>query len=162
MINTKKCKDRRQLRFENVQQALSEAEALALSEREGKLRAGGNWKLGQTLGHLAFWANAPFDGYPEMQRPLWFIRVLIPLFKKRFFHSGMPAGIRIPGTAEGTFGLAAMDTEQGLAQLRRALERLAVQAPARPHPLLGKVSHDDWINLSLRHAELHLSFFHPC
>jgi hypothetical protein len=32
--------------------------------------------------------------------------------------------------------------------------------PAGPNPVLGKLSHQDWIKLNLRHAELHQSFFH--
>jgi len=160
MINTKKVRDRRKLRFETVEDALRDADALAAAERRGTLRATGNWKLGQALGHLAFWANAPFDGYPDMRKPPWFMRVLMPLFKGRFLNKGLPAGIHIPGVPNGTFGTDFMATDQGLAKMRSAFERLAKQSPTRPNPIFGEMPHEDWLKLNLRHAELHLSFFH--
>ena len=39
-------------------------EQLAAAEREGRLRSVGNWTLGQTLGHLAAWADYSYDGVP--------------------------------------------------------------------------------------------------
>jgi hypothetical protein len=69
MINTKKVRDRRALRFETVDDVLRDAELLAEAARRGTLRATGNWTLGQALAHLATWINMPFDGYPEMRRP---------------------------------------------------------------------------------------------
>ena len=31
----------------------------------------------------------------------------------------------------------------------------------RPSPILGRMSHNDWVRLPCRHAELHFSFMHP-
>ena len=38
---------------------------------------------------------------------------------------------------------------------------LANRNQALYNPFLGELSHEDWIKLNLRHAELHFSFFHP-
>jgi hypothetical protein len=161
MINTKHVRDRRKLRFENVEAAISDAIQLAASERSGGLRATGNWTLGQALGHVAFWASAPYDGYPDMRRPPWLMRLLMPLMKRHILNKGMPAGIRVPGTPTGTFGTDVMETDQGLVALQNSLTRLAAQAPADDNPVFGSMTHEDWLKLNLRHAELHLSFFHP-
>lgn len=161
MIDTKQVKDRRRLRFERFEEALDDARRLAESEQCGTLRATGNWSLGQALHHEAYWANAPFDGYPAMKRPPWFLRPLFSLSKDSFLDKALPAGMRIPGSDMGTYGVEPMQSTQALADLQAAFARLAAQVPMRPNPIFGKMSHEEWIKLHLRHAELHQSFFHP-
>ena len=161
MIDTKKVADRRRLRFEALDAAVRDAEMLADAERGGSLLATGNWSLGQAVGHLAFWARAPFNGYPAMRQPPWLLRKLLPLFKNRFLNHKLPAGARIPGVPDGTFGVEPLATDAALEELRREFFRLAKQAPAAPNLIFGPMTHEEWIKLNLRHAELHLSFFHP-
>jgi hypothetical protein len=159
MIDTKQVQNRRKLRFESFDELLAEVSSLAAAEREGKIRRLGNWELGSAVGHLAFWASAPFDGYPQMQRPPWFIRLAAPLMRKSVLNRGMPAGIRIRGVEDGTFGVSPMPTEEAAAWLRQSLERLERQAPTGKNPFFGRMTHDDWKKLNLRHGELHLGFF---
>jgi len=89
------------------------------------------------------------------------LRLLLPWFKKGFLNQELPAGFRIRNLPEGAFGAAPMPTDDALAQLRSVLDRLARESPARPHPIFGALTHEEWIKYNLRHAELHLSFFHP-
>jgi hypothetical protein len=161
MIDTRRIKDRRRVRFDRIEDALRDSESLLAAEQGGKLRATGNWTLGQALGHIAFWARAPFDGYPPMRRMPLALRLVMPLFKNRVLNRGLPAGSRIPNANGGTFGIEPMDAGQGLAELRAAFERLVHDCPQAPNPLFGRMTHDEWTKLNLRHAELHLSFFHP-
>jgi hypothetical protein len=160
MINTRRVKDRRKLRFENLEAALQDASKLVEAEQAGTLRRTGNWTLGQALGHLAFWADAPFDGYPDMPVP-WLVRVMAKLFKKRVIFNVMDPGMRIGRVPNGTFGLDVIPAPEGLSRLRRAYNRLAAQTPSKPNPAFGPLTHEEWLGLNLRHAELHLSFFHP-
>jgi hypothetical protein len=160
MINSRKVTDRRQLRFASLDEGVRDAEALAEAERQGSLRVTGNWTLGQSIGHVAFWARAPFDGYPEMPQMPWLLRKLLPLFKNGFLNKRLPAGGRIPGVPEGTFGTEQLTTDDALAQLRAAFERLGRESPTVPNPIFGELTHEEWIKLNLRHAELHLGFFH--
>jgi hypothetical protein len=160
-INTRNVKDRRKLRFERFEDALRDAERLADAERLGTLRVTGNWELGQAIGHVAAWARFPLDGYPPLPRMPWFIRALIPLFKKSFLNRGLPAGANIGNLPGGTLATEPMETDLALRQLREAFGRLERQVPTQPNPVLGPLSHEDWIKLNLRHAELHFSFFHP-
>ncbi len=161
MINTKKVSDRRLLRFATLDDAVRDAEALAEAQRRGTLRCVGNWTLGQAVGHVAFWARAPFDGYPAMPQMPWLLRKLLPLFKYGFLNKRLPAGARIPGVPDGTFGVEPLAADEAVAQLRTAFGRLARQSPTAPNPIFGEMTHDEWIKLNLRHAELHLSFLHP-
>ena len=161
MVNTKTVKDRRKLRFDNFDEAIRDAEQLAAAEQAGTLRSTGNWTLGQAIGHVAFWANGPYDGYPDMPRPPWLLRVVLPLFKNSFLNKGLPAGAEIRGVPNGTFGVEPMPTDEALARLRPAFERLANEAPTKSNPIFGSMTHEEYIKLNLRHAELHFSFFHP-
>jgi hypothetical protein len=161
MMNTKKVADRRKLRFEALDEAIRDAKSLAEAQRLGELRATGNWTLGQALGHLAFWANCAFDGYPDMPRPPWFVRAFMPFMRNSFLNKGMPAGVHLGKVPGGTFGIDEMPTDDGLAKMRIAFDRLSQQPPTIPSLVFGQMTHEDCIKLNLRHAELHLSFFHP-
>jgi len=161
MVNTRQVTNRRPLRFANFGAVVRDAESLAGAERRGTLRAMGNWTLGQAIGHLAYWARAPLVGYPELPRPPWLLRVMMPLLKNGFLNKRLPAGVRIRGVADGTLGTEKMATDRALGELRAALDRWANETPSRPNPILGTLTHGEWIKLNLRHAELHLSFFHP-
>jgi Protein of unknown function (DUF1569) len=161
MINTKRVRDRRKVRFETFDEAIADAEMLAAAERNGTLRALGNWTLGQAIGHIAYWADAPFDGYPKTPPLPWLLRVLLPLLKNGFLNKKLPAGARIPGTPDGTFGVDVLPTDEALGRLQSAFDRLAKQKPTRLNPVFGEMTHAEWIKLNLRHAELHLSFLKP-
>ena len=155
-VDTKRATGRRALRFESLDEVLADAEALAAAERAGRLRSAGNWSLGQMFGHLAGWVGYAYEGLPVEPPRLvrWFVRPM----KKRFLYKAMPAGVKIPSAAGGTFGTDVLSTDEGLGRLRGAYARLKAEPPARPHPLFGRLTHDEWINGHLRHAELHLSF----
>jgi hypothetical protein len=96
-----------------------------------------------------------------MRRPPWWMRAMMPLMKGGFLNNKLPAGVRIPDAPSGTFGVEPMPTDEALQQLKPALERMERERPTLQNPMFGHMSHDDWIKLNLRHAELHLSFFHP-
>jgi len=152
---------RRKLRFETVDDAIREAERLADAERQGRLTRVGNWSLGKTLGHLATWATFAHDGYPPEVCPPLPIRLVIRLMRGRILRGGMSPGMRIGRIPEGTLGLDELPTEEGLNRYRTALRRLAASAPSGASPVFGKLTHDQWIQLNLRHAELHLGFQLP-
>ena len=149
---------RRTLRFETVDDAIDEAEKLVIAEREGRLDRLGNWTLGQTLGHLATWASYPFEGYPPEIRPPLPVRMILGLMRNRILTKGMTPGVRIRGIPNGTLGLEVLTIEEGLRRFRAALNRLGSTDPDRVNPIFGKLTHEQWIQLNLRHAELHLSF----
>lgn len=137
---------------------LADAEELSRIEQAGKLCRVGNWQLGQTLNHLACWADYAHDGLP-MKIP-FFVRWMGPLLKKAVLKK-MPVNRRIPGVKGGTLATVIVPTDEALAHLRISYERLQKIAPPARHPVFGNFSHQDWLDLHLRHAELHLSFLIP-
>jgi hypothetical protein len=161
MIDTKHVTDVRALSFASSSDVLSDAERLAEAERTGTLRRTGNWTLGQTFSHVAAFMDFPYDGYPPTLRPPWFVRLLAPMMKRKFLHSPLPKGFKIPKTQDGTVGADLVSTDEGLARLRRSWTRLDAGPPDVPNPVFGRLTHDEWKALHCRHAELHFGFAHP-
>jgi hypothetical protein len=165
-VNTRRVSGRRKLRFESLADLETEVERLAAADVESL----GNWTLGQILSHLArvmliAVGETPIRP-PLMSRLIGFI--FRPLLKRWLLESGMPAGIPhrgIPviGRSKETTSQVAhagITTEEGLAELRSAIDRYKSAQDFSRHPLFGK-RREDWDRFNLRHAELHLSFIVP-
>lgn len=161
-VDTAKVTDRRELRFQNPRELRAELERVVAAERAGTLRRCGNWTTGQVFGHLAAFIEYPYDGYPpELANPPWFVKLIMRFMKRSFLRGPLPAGRRIPGTKDGTTGCEPCSTDAGYARLLRAWDRLEKGPPTRPNVIFGKMTHAEWIQGHLRHAELHLGFLLP-
>ena len=148
----------RKLRFDSIADLNRELDQIAELDATGRLRTSGNWTAGQIMAHLAAWIEYGYDGYP-LKSPPWFIRWILRLRLPKMLASGMPRGVKIPGIPNGTIGADDMPTDQGIARLRKAFQRLERgEQAAHDSPAFGKMSHDDRIRLNLRHAELHLGY----
>ncbi len=147
---------RRTVHFDSIDDALIDVTSLAAAEREGKLRAVGQWTFGQILGHVAAWVDYGFTGVP-VKVPFFLPWILKPL-KKRILNNTLPAGRNIPRVAGGTLAKDVIFSDEGVARFGAAFTRLKTECPTGPHILFGRMSHEDWIKINLRHAELHLSF----
>jgi hypothetical protein len=159
LVDTGKVADRRALRFESIDQLMAEVERLAEAERAGRLRRLGNWTLGQTLGHLATWAEYGYTGAP-LKVP-FFIKWFLRLRKRKFLYGPMRAGVKIPGVEGGTLATEPVPLEEALGRMRRVMSRLQSEAPTAPNVIFGPLTHEEWVALILRHAELHLGFLAP-
>src|SRR5689334_19359463 len=109
-IDTKIVKNRRSLRFNNIDELLAEMDRLVEADRTGQLVRLGNWSLGQNLGHLATWVEFSFTGTP-LQPPL-IVKLIVRMRKKKFLAGAMPAGVKIPKVPGGTLGTEPMPTDQ--------------------------------------------------
>ncbi len=160
-INTGRQTGRRTLRFNTVDDALADIDAILAADAAGKLKTLGNWTAGQTLAHVAAWIEYGYDGFP-IKPPPFFIRWYLKLRVPKFLRDGLPAGVKIPGVPGGTVGTDEMPTAAAAERLRTALLRLKNGEPAQyPSPAFGDMSHEDRTQFNLRHAELHLSFLVP-
>jgi hypothetical protein len=148
----------RKLRFKSIADVNRELDQIAVLDKAGRLRTSGNWTAGQIMAHLAAWIEYGYDGYP-LKSPPWFIRWFLRLRLPKMLESGMPRGVKIPGIPGGTIGADDIPTDQGIARLRKAFQRLEGGERAKyDSPAFGKMSHEDRIRLNLRHAELHLGY----
>jgi hypothetical protein len=150
---------RRSLHFDQIDDALVEVDRLAAADAGGTLTTSGRWTFGQSLNHLATWADYCYDGVP-LVLPLP-IRLFMRLLKSSMLRKPMRPGSRIPRVRGGTLAIAPASSVDGLAHFRRSFLRLRDQPPTRPHMAFGPMTHREWIALNLRHTELHLSFFRP-
>jgi hypothetical protein len=155
-IDTRAVHGRRKLHFESLDDMVADAEKLVASPDTKML---GNWPLSQLLTHLTTAINGSIDGISA--RAPWFIRLAAPLFKRRLLTRGMSAGFRLPKKVEPAFFPAADSPQQALDQFRAAVRRTRTEQMTARHPVLGKLTHDEWTRLHLRHGELHLSFAVP-
>ncbi|MGH7137704.1 MAG: DUF1569 domain-containing protein [Pirellulales bacterium] len=155
-VDTKTVPGRRVLHFKSLDEVVVDAERLAASPDTKML---GNWPLGQLLMHLATAINGSIDGISA--RAPWFVRLAAPLIKGRILTKAMRAGFRLPKKVEPDFFPSARSPGEALDALRSAVARTKVERMTSRHPVLGKLTHEEWTQLHLRHAELHLSFALP-
>ncbi len=158
-IDTRKVAEYRTLQFETVDDCITEVRRLAEAERAGKLRASGNWTVGQVFSHIAAWIEYGYEGFP-IRRPPWFIRVVLRWQLRKMLDRGtMPRGVRIPGVEGGTTGADDLPIDEAEPRLLKALGRLRDGEPAvHASPAFGPMSEEDRARLNLRHAELHLGY----
>jgi Protein of unknown function (DUF1569) len=154
--DTRPITHRRVLHFNDLNAALADADPLAAAHSQGKLRTLGAWTPGQIFGHLSAWVDYSFDGVP-LKIP-FFVRWMLRPMKNRMLYKPMRPGARIPRVSGGTLGREELSFDEGLDRFRRAFTRLKTESPRLPHLIFGPLTHDEWINQHLRHAELHLSF----
>ena len=152
MKNTKQITGRRPLRFHSLDEIVADAETLA----SGPIQPLGNWSAGQVFDHLARSFSVPLSG---VILPIpWYIRCGARLLKPYILRAKMSAGIRLDGESAAAMLPQPISTEQGLAHLREVIARWKVKTTLPVHSIFGSLTDEEWIQLQLRHAELHLSF----
>ena len=131
--------------------------------RAGTLRTTGNWSAGENLDHIAIMWEYSLDGAPPEAKVPFIIRLIAPLMKRRATSGKtLPAGFKIPQNASYMMPRSGCSFEDGLARLRKVLDRLDRGGQmTHASPAFGKLSHDEWMGLHLGHAQLHLGFVHP-
>ena len=152
MIGSKPIQSRRQLRFTSLDEVVADAEVLVASPNTKML---GKWSLSRLLAHLTLAINRSIDGISA--KAPWYIRLLGPLIKGRVLKKMSP-GFKLPKSVETQFFPDGFSSAEALQELRTAVARLKHERMTACHPVLGKLSHDEWTLLHLRHSELHLSF----
>ncbi|HEX2837719.1 MAG TPA: DUF1569 domain-containing protein [Phycisphaerales bacterium] len=161
-IDTTNVTDCRVLRFESMADVLADAERIAASDRAGTLRRTGNWTAAQAMNHVSAFMEYPYDGYPkELSTPPWFVRVILKLMKNKYMKGPLPKGVKIPKIPGGTVGATDGPIDAAMVRFKKAAARLKASAPTVANPIFGPMSHEEWVQLHCRHAELHFGYLHP-
>jgi hypothetical protein len=150
--------DRRELKFETLDEAVAEAERLAA----GEVRVSGKHSFGQILNHLAL----SFDvsaGRVVAPPPPFFMKLMMPLMKRMIINSKpFKPGIKLPAKGEAFFWPdKEIDVATGLQYFKEAAEYFKSNGPLEKHPFFGKITKDENDELNRRHSALHLGFVHP-
>lgn len=148
---------RRTLRFETLDDLLADARSLA----GGPIRTTGNWTAGQIIGHVAIVIDGSIDGY-HFKLP-WPARVYHRfMILNRALREGIPPGIKIHENARGQFiPPADLTLSDAIEHLTRSVQRAEQRGMHAADPHFGKLTHEQWVQMHCRHAELHFGFIHP-
>jgi len=156
-MTEKECWNPRQyLTLKDIRTELDRFEA---AQAAGTLRTTGDWSAGQILDHCGRWIKGSIDGI-DFRIPI-VLRVLGRLIVKPLLgRLKMKPGVKQPSNA-----LTDMDPqpgvsfEEGLALMRTQLDRIDAGAQmTSDSPLLGKMTHEQWVKLHLDHCRLHFGF----
>lgn len=159
-VNTKSVTGRRDVRLGTFDDFLADVERVERADAAGQLRPLGNWSPGQNLQHMARFMVCTLDGFPDDPPVVFKLmgRVLRLCMGKKLFTKTVPAGFKLPKDVP-FLPADSVSVADGAAELRAQLERVRGGASFIPaSPFFGKLSREQWIELHLRHAELHLSF----
>jgi hypothetical protein len=154
-VDTGKVRDRRKVSFTTLQDILTDAERLS----GGPIKTLGNRSPGQIFSHLARAMNESIDG--SSVKVAWYIRLLVGLMRKKMLAGPMPPGFKLPPDAEKALWPGPTSTQEGLTALKQAIARLERDPHRAPSPVFGPMTKDEWNQLHLNHAALHLSFLAP-
>jgi hypothetical protein len=155
-VDPRTVEGRRRLHFTSLEEVVADAEQLIASPTARTL---GNWPISQLLTHLAGAMNRSIDGIAF--RAPWYVRLYGMFVKRRVLERGLSPGFKLPREREALAYPAAASPEAALDILRKAVSRMGNEPATATHPLLGKLTHEEWTQFHLRHAELHLSFALP-
>jgi hypothetical protein len=155
-VDPKTVQGRRELHFTSLDEVVADAETCIDAPNTKTI---GNWPLSQLISHLTGAINGSIDGIPA--KAPWYIRLVAPLVKRRFLTKKLSPGFKLPKEVEGDFFPVVSSSQESLRKLQTAVARLQTEKMTADHPVFGKLTHEEWTQLHLRHAELHLSFAVP-
>ena len=156
MSATTAAPSRRVVRYVTLAEFMEDVERLGASNH----RTLGNWSYGQILDHLARAMTCAIDGF-GFKAP-WIARAVIaPMIKNSVITKEMKPGFKLPRRADALLPANEVSLEAGLESLRKAIHRFERETTRHPHPFLGNLASQEWVSLTLRHAELHMSFVLP-
>jgi hypothetical protein len=154
-VDTRQITGRRKVRYAHLEELLADAERL----QAGGYTRLGNWSLGQIAKHVAAGMNVALDGSP-VKAPF-----LLRFVASRFFKKGalkqMKPGFKLPKKFAARLVPPETGDSEGLDQLRASIRRWQAEPQRHPQPFFGPLSDEEWDQLTLRHAELHMSFLLP-
>ncbi len=155
MIETKKVTDRRRLHFTRMSDILADVDALDGPD----LRTTGNWTPAQDVAHVATIIRRSLDGFDGLKAPLA-VRLLVRLVRNKALREPFKPGIQLPEKFRKVFVPDAATTWQdATSAMRHEIGRIENgERMTVPSPVFGALSHEQWVQLHCRHAELHLSF----
>lgn len=144
---------RRLLRFESLDDAAREAEALLA---DGYQRAG-RWSLGTMGDHLGRAMIYSCEGFPRMWP--WPARWIARRLALKSILARQISTFRFPAPISVNLHITDQD---GVACLLQGIQRYqAFDESLKPHVVLGPLSRAEWLQFHLWHCEHHFSFLIP-
>ncbi len=139
----------------------AEVDRVLSAAAAGKVRSLGNWSPAQVFQHIGRLIEFSFDGFPfRYEWPIrWASRLLRLISWRWLLTLAFRPGFRNPSQAAVLEPDPAVDLEHAAEYLQRQIGRIrGGERMTQPSPAEGRLSHSQWVQVHLRHAELHLSF----
>jgi hypothetical protein len=152
---------RRRVHLRTVADLAAEVERVAEAAAASRVRTLGNWSAAQILWHLGRLMEFSFGGFPfRYPWPVrWPARLLRVLSWRWLLALAFRPGFRNPPVAEALEPEPAVSLADAVLYVRGQLERISSgERMTAANPSMGPLSHEQWVEVHLRHAELHLSF----
>ncbi len=145
--------------FRTLDELSAELDAVEAAERAGALRTTGAWSAGQILEHCGMLMRFSFDGFGGVRAP-WFVRLGgSACFKPRLGKSQMKPGLKLPKSAAKLLPRDLAPFGEGMALIRSQLARIAAgERMTQDSPVLGRMTHEQWVLLHLDHCRMHMGF----
>lgn len=152
-----KTRERRELSFSSLDEAISDAERLAHSE----VRTTGNHSFGQILKHLALSLDMATGEIIAPRPPIW-MRMMMPFMKGMILNGPAKPGFKLPKKSESFFWPAEpIDAQEAMAHFKKAAATYNAKGPLPVHPVFGEATREQNDRLNITHCSMHLSFVHP-
>lgn len=144
---------RRKLHFHTMRDILDDVETLT----SGPVESLGKWTPAQNIEHIRLLILIAHRGV-DFKMPLPF-RVIGKVFKGYFLKAPFRAGFKTVDIFEPPAEITMQEAVTAFREEMAIADRPG--AMSHPSPLLGTMTHEQWVQLHCRHAELHLSFLVP-
>ncbi len=158
-IDRRKVKGRRIVKFTCIGCLSADLNAVQHAHDRGTMTVLGNWSAGQILQHCAKLIQFALDGFPS--KAPWIVRFLFTTFLKKRALKDIPMdpGMNLPKQAAFMLPSDDVSFDQGMQDMRDVVARLkAGNRMEQPSPILGELTHDQWMGMVLRHCAMHHSF----
>jgi Protein of unknown function (DUF1569) len=160
-VATGRIGERRPVRLPTLDDLALEVDRVAAAAAAGSVRPLGTWSPAQVLWHIGRLMELSLDGFPFRYRrgPAWIIRLLRLLAWRLLIALAFRPGFRNPPEAATLEPEPSVSLRDAAAYLRRQIARVrAGERMTRECSVEGPYTHEQWVYIHLRHAELHLSF----
>jgi hypothetical protein len=161
MLNTGRVGGRRPVRLAKLDDLVVEVDRVTAAAAAGAVRSLGNWSPAQILWHVGRLMELSFDGFPFRYRrgPEWITRLFRLLAWRWLIALAFRPGFTNPPEAAALEPDPSVSLEVASAYLKRQLARARRgERMTQACAVDGPYSHEQWVYIHLRHAELHLSF----
>ena len=161
LVDTRSAAARRPVHLRTVADLAAEVERVAEAAAASRVRTLGNWSAAQILWHLGRLLEFSFGGFPYRYpwAVRWPARLLRVLSWRWLLALAFRPGFRNPAVAAALEPQPAVSLAEAVRYVCGQLERISAgERMTAANPSMGPLSHEQWVEVHLRHAELHLSF----
>jgi len=160
-VDTRKVRHRRLVLLGTFNDLKLEIDRVAAAANAGAVRSLGNWTPAQVFWHIGRLMEFSFDGFPFSYRrgPTWVVRLFRLVAWRWLIALAFRPGFRNPPEAATLEPAPSLSLEEATAYLRQQIERIQHgERMVQECSAEGPYTHEQWVYIHLRHAELHLGF----